>query len=93
MQMANRFPARAPAFIQEPLDLVPHLADAVPFGPVNFGSSHIPIVQQQDADALEFTPSPAAVPHSKPSAFSNRASFRDDFDLGERPDDLEVRGG
>jgi hypothetical protein len=60
------------------------------FVPVHFGSSQNPAGYEDGANALEFTPSPAAVAPSELPTLSNRVSLRDDLDLTECFDDLEI---
>jgi hypothetical protein len=60
---------------------------------VEFGSSHAPITEAYDADTLEFTPPPAAVPLAELPALSYRVTLVDHFDLSERADDLEMHRG
>jgi hypothetical protein len=58
--------------------------------PVDLGTPQVAAGDADRSDTLEFTPTALTVLFAKPRELANGAPGRDDLDIGDRPDDLEV---
>jgi len=65
-------------------------ADPVTLISAYFGTPQRPVAEAYGSDALDFTPSQAAVAPAELAALSHRSALRDHLDLTQRADDLEA---